>query len=782
MSLLDYIYPNYTMNVTSLFSFTSPAVKRLLGWKQGDEEEKWAEKAVDALVKKLKKKKGAMEELEKALSCPGQPSNCVTIPRSLDGRLQVSHRKGLPHVIYCRVWRWPDLQSHHELKPLECCEYPFGSKQKEVCINPYHYKRVESPVLPPVLVPRHSEFNPQHSLLAQFRNLAQNEPHMPHNATFPDSFPQANSHPFPHSPNSSYPNSPGSGSGSTFPHSPASSDPGSPFQIPAETPPPAYMPPEDQMTQDGSQPMDTNLMAPPLPLEISNRPDVQPVAYEEPKHWCSIVYYELNNRVGEAFHASSTSVLVDGFTDPSNNRNRFCLGLLSNVNRNSTIENTRRHIGKGVHLYYVGGEVYAECLSDSSIFVQSRNCNYHHGFHPTTVCKIPSGCSLKIFNNQEFAELLAQSVNHGFEAVYELTKMCTIRMSFVKVVSKSSSGLCSQHTGRNGVAAGQRRSHCIQAALSWQLHDLTAKEQRLLAGLYEGLVQGHRASLAESITLVESCHSRKKELAQVLLQEVLAYQRQQERLHGGKPLAFRVGLSGPPGAGKSTFIEVVGKMLTGRGHKVAVLAVDPSSCTTGGSLMGDKTRMTELSRDMNAYIRPSPTSGTLGGVTRTTNEAILLCEGAGYDIVLVETGIKRGIIEMADLVVVTKADSDLLVPARRIQAEYTSALKLLRNKSKMWKPQVTRVSSKTGEGVPELWAKIKEFHEAMLGSGELVARRSSQQRVWMWNLIQENALRHFREHPAVREQIPGLEQKVTSGVLSPGLAADLLLKAFSARQ
>nr|6TCE_A Chain A, Mothers against decapentaplegic homolog 5 [Homo sapiens] len=134
-------------------SFTSPAVKRLLGWKgggsQGDEEEKWAEKAVDALVKKLKKKKGAMEELEKALSSPGQPSKCVTIPRSLDGRLQVSHRKGLPHVIYCRVWRWPDLQSHHELKPLDICEFPFGSKQKEVCINPYHYKRVESPVLPP---------------------------------------------------------------------------------------------------------------------------------------------------------------------------------------------------------------------------------------------------------------------------------------------------------------------------------------------------------------------------------------------------------------------------------------------------------------------------------------------------------------------------------------------------------------------------------------------------------------------------------------------------------
>lgn len=264
------------MNVTSLFSFTSPAVKRLLGWKQGDEEEKWAEKAVDALVKKLKKKKGAMEELEKALSCPGQPSNCVTIPRSLDGRLQVSHRKGLPHVIYCRVWRWPDLQSHHELKPLECCEFPFGSKQKEVCINPYHYKRVESPVLPPVLVPRHSEYNPQHSLLAQFRNLGQNEPHMPLNATFPDSFQQPHSHPFPQSPNSSYPNSPGSSS-STYPHSPTSSDPGSPFQMPADTPPPAYLPPEDPMAQDGSQPMDTNMTnmtAPPLPAEINRGGEV----------------------------------------------------------------------------------------------------------------------------------------------------------------------------------------------------------------------------------------------------------------------------------------------------------------------------------------------------------------------------------------------------------------------------------------------------------------------------------------------------------------------------
>lgn len=412
--------------ISSLFSFTSPAVKRLLGWKQGDEEEKWAEKAVDSLVKKLKKKKGAMEELEKALSTPGQPSKCVTIPRSLDGRLQVSHRKGLPHVIYCRVWRWPDLQSHHELKPLECCEFPFGSKQKDVCINPYHYRRVETPVLPPVLVPRHSEFNPQLSLLAKFRNTSlNNEPLMPHNATYPESFQQPSCTPFSTSPSNIYHHSPNTVG---YPDSPrSSSEPGSPYQI-TDTPPPPYIPLEIHGNQNRHSGDSSDCQ---LVLQASNR-EFRPVCYEEPLHWCSVAYYELNNRVGETFQASSRSVLIDGFTDPSNNKNRFCLGLLSNVNRNSTIENTRRHIGKGVHLYYVGGEVYAECVSDSSIFVQSRNCNYQHGFHPATVCKIPSGCSLKIFNNQLFAQLLSQSVNQGFEVVYELTKMCTIRMSFVK--------------------------------------------------------------------------------------------------------------------------------------------------------------------------------------------------------------------------------------------------------------------------------------------------------------------------------------------------------------
>ena len=150
--------------------------------------------------------------------------------------------------------------------------------------------------------------------------------------------------------------------------------------------------------------------------------------------WCSIAYYELNNRVGDLFHTSGTSIIVDGFTDPNTaNSERFCLGLLSNFDRcNPTIERTRRHIGKGVHLYYVGDEVYAECLSDSAIFVQSRVVNHSRGFQPTAVCKIPSGSKLEIFNKQEFAQLLSQSVNCGVEAVYELTKMCSIRISFVK--------------------------------------------------------------------------------------------------------------------------------------------------------------------------------------------------------------------------------------------------------------------------------------------------------------------------------------------------------------
>ncbi|XP_008825702.1 methylmalonic aciduria type A protein, mitochondrial isoform X2 [Nannospalax galili] len=366
-------------------------------------------------------------------------------------------------------------------------------------------------------------------------------------------------------------------------------------------------------------------------------------------------------------------------------------------------------------------------------------------------------------------------------------------------------------TERMLLSNGLRRTLCVQAPLKDNTEALSDKEQRFVDKLYTGLIHGQRACLAEAITLVESTHTRKKELAQVLLQRVLVYHREQERLNRGKPLAFRVGLSGPPGAGKSTFIDYFGKMLTEKGHKLSVLAVDPSSCTSGGSLLGDKTRMTELSRDMNAYIRPSPTSGTLGGVTRTTNEAILLCEGGGYDIILIETvgvgqsefavadmvdmfvlllppaggdelqGIKRGIIEMADLVVITKSDGDLIVPARRIQAEYVSALKLLRKRSEVWRPKVIRISTRSGEGISEMWILMRKFQDLMLASGELTTKRQKQQKVWMWNLIQENVLEHFKTHPAVREQIPLMERKVLSGNFSPGLAADLLLKAFKSR-
>nr|XP_061811062.1 mothers against decapentaplegic homolog 3 isoform X2 [Nerophis lumbriciformis] len=331
----------------SILPFTPPIVKRLLGWKKGEQngqEEKWCEKAVKSLVKKLKKT-GQLDELEKAITTQNINTKCITIPRSLDGRLQVSHRKGLPHVIYCRLWRWPDLQSHHELRAVELCEYAFHTKKDEVCVNPYHYQRVETPVLPPVLVPRHTE------IPSEFPPLDDYSHSIPENTNFPAGI----------EPQSNY--------------------------IP-ETPPPGYLS-EDGETSDHQMTHSMDTGSPNLsPNPVSpthNNLDLQPVTYCEPAFWCSISYYELNQRVGETFHASQPSLTVDGFTDPSNSE-RFCLGLLSNVNRNAAVELTRRHIG----------------------------------------------CNLKIFNNQEFAALLAQSVNQGFEAVYQLTRMCTIRMSFVK--------------------------------------------------------------------------------------------------------------------------------------------------------------------------------------------------------------------------------------------------------------------------------------------------------------------------------------------------------------
>ncbi|PZC84838.1 hypothetical protein B5X24_HaOG203828 [Helicoverpa armigera] len=369
-----------------MFPLTPPVVKRLLGWKKGPEgssaaEDKWSEKAVKSLVKKLKKS-GALEELEKAISSQNSHTKCVTIPRVKPNENVINgqYRKGLPHVVYCRLWRWPQLQSQHELKPVDHCEYAYQLKKDEVCINPYHYNKIDSPALPPILVPRHGDSE----VRAPPPYTDYHQPHHEHTDTVMQS----------------------GGVVGVGAHSAMYLEATLAQQVPGnttvhvssstvETPPPGYIS-EDGDPMDHNDNMNLTRLTPSPPGLTA---EAAPVLYHEPA-FC--------------------------------NSERFCLGLLSNVNRNEVVEQTRRHIGKGVRLYYIGGEVFAECLSDSSIFVQSPNCNQRYGWHPATVCKIPPGCNLKIFNNQEFAALLSQSVSQGFEAVFQLTRMCTIRMSFVK--------------------------------------------------------------------------------------------------------------------------------------------------------------------------------------------------------------------------------------------------------------------------------------------------------------------------------------------------------------
>lgn len=325
-----------------------------------------------------------------------------------------------------------------------------------------------------------------------------------------------------------------------------------------------------------------------------------------------------------------------------------------------------------------------------------------------------------------------------------------------------------------------------------------------LDNLFKSLCDGDRGALAQAITLVESQHPEKQHHAQNLLNLVLKNARDNEL----KPRSFRIGLTGAPGAGKSTFIEAFGKFLTNKRHKVAVLAVDPSSSTTGGSLLGDKTRMPELSRDLNAFIRPSPASGCLGGVTRSTNEAIALCECAGYDIILVETvgvgqsefhvsymvdmfvmlvspaggdelqGLKKGIFELVDLVIVNKADGDLIPSAHRIQSEYISALKFVRKRFKNWRPSVLCVSSKTKNGIEKLWDEMIDFKETLSESQELYLNRKKQYNMWMWLHIENTLMNTFKKHPRVLSMIPEMENQVKEGVITPGQASDMLLKRF----
>ncbi|CAJ0942742.1 unnamed protein product, partial [Mesorhabditis belari] len=390
----------------NLLQWHGPAVKKLLGWKQGDEEEKWAERAIDSLVKKLKKKKkgdgeGTVEDLEWALANPSSTSRCVTIPRSLDGRLQVSHKKGLPHVIYCKVWRWPDLHSHQELRAAPECQYPFEGQRTHICINPYHYHRVETT---PRVLSSSSSSASQSPPLNQFH--------------------------FSHPPI----DVPGSSSSYQTP-SPPNYQSSASSRCSVSPPYPGLYGPSPQMTySNGGSPVGFLAHSPALSDDDECRPTISPLEnlWPPPPFWATINYYELNTRVGEQFRVYHPEITVDGFTDPSQD-DRICLGLLTNVNRNTTIENTRKHIGKGIRLTYSSDtNLSVTNYSTSAIFVQSRLCNWKMNLRPQAVLRVPPTVSTVIFDKQIFASMLHNARQGGYENLYDLQKMCFIRISFVK--------------------------------------------------------------------------------------------------------------------------------------------------------------------------------------------------------------------------------------------------------------------------------------------------------------------------------------------------------------
>ncbi len=309
--------------------------------------------------------------------------------------------------------------------------------------------------------------------------------------------------------------------------------------------------------------------------------------------------------------------------------------------------------------------------------------------------------------------------------------------------------------------------------------------------------QGDRAALARAITIVESTRVDHRDDAATLVDLLLP--------DAGK--ARRIGITGVPGAGKSTLIEALGLHAIAAGHRVAVLAVDPSSSVSGGSILGDKTRMADLGRDPAAFIRPTPAAGTLGGVARRTREAMVLCEAAGYDVVVVETvgvgqseiavadlvdlfvlvaspaggdelqGIKRGIMELADVIVVNKADGDLADAAQRSAGDLRHAVHLLRPKRPAWEVTVLTCSALTGAGVPELWDAIAAAHDRLEPAG-LADLRAAQNVAWMWSEVTDTLVERLRAHPDVRGLVPALEASVASGDLSAAVAAQRLLQAF----
>jgi LAO/AO transport system kinase len=303
---------------------------------------------------------------------------------------------------------------------------------------------------------------------------------------------------------------------------------------------------------------------------------------------------------------------------------------------------------------------------------------------------------------------------------------------------------------------------------------------------------GDRAGLARAITLTESRRADHRAQARALLQAVLP--------DTGR--GIRVGITGIPGVGKSTLIDTLGSNLTAQGHKVAVLAVDPSSVRTGGSVLGDKTRMARLSSDANAYIRPSPAAGTLGGVAARSRETMLLCEAAGFDVILVETvgvgqsetavadltdfflvlmlpgagdelqGIKKGIIELADMIAVNKAEGEGAARAKTAAAEYMSALHILAPPTATWSPPVITVSGLANEGLDRLWALIIEHRRKLTASGEMAAKRSAQNVKWMWALVDDRLRTKMRSDAGLRRRLPALEADVARGRVAPTLAAE----------
>jgi len=319
-----------------------------------------------------------------------------------------------------------------------------------------------------------------------------------------------------------------------------------------------------------------------------------------------------------------------------------------------------------------------------------------------------------------------------------------------------------------------------------------------VAAYAKGVLAGDRGALSRAITLVESARADHREQAQQLLIELLPRS-------GG---AARVGITGVPGVGKSTFIESLGTTLTSQGHRLAVLAVDPSSTRTGGSILGDKTRMAKLATDPDAFIRPSPTSGTLGGVARATRETIVLMEAAGYDVVLVETvgvgqsevtvanmvdcflyltlartgdqlqGIKKGVLELADVIAVNKADGEHEREARKAARELSGALRLLYGPDASWTPPVLTCSGMTGAGLDTIWQQIGKHRDAMAASGELADKRSRQQVDWMWTMVREQLLLRLESDTGVRAVVGEVERLVREGEITPTLATQRILDAF----